>query len=150
MAMAIRTSAPRRDSAGFTLIELMVTVVIATILITVAIPSYSSSIRKSRRTEAKTTLLDLAGREERYFNTNNVYSVLPSDLGYSATAPAFPMTVGSGYYQVNIALTNVGGNPGYTITAVPITPDQLQDTTCLQFQLTNTGAQTATDPSCWQ
>ena len=148
--MAIRNSPPRHNCAGFTLIELMVTVVIATILITTAIPSYSNSIRKSRRTEAKTALLDIAGREERFFNTNKAYSILPSDIGYGAAGVPFPMNVGSGYYQVNVVLTNVAGNPGYTITAVPISVDQLKDTTCLQFQLTNTGAQTATDPSCWQ
>ena len=146
--MATRTSPRRRGSQGFTLIELMITLVIATVLITIAIPSYSNSVRKSRRTEAKTALLDLAGREERFFNTNNVYSALPTDLGY--TGAGFPLNVGSNYYQVNVLLTNVGGTPGYTITAVPITADQLKDVTCLQFQLTNTGAQTATDPSCWQ
>lgn len=148
--MGIRTFPSMRRSAGFTLIELMITVVIATVLISIAIPSYSNSIRKSRRTEAKTALLDIAGREERFYNTNNTYSIVPSDIGYGAAGVPFPMNVGSGYYQVNVQLTNVAGVPGYTITAVPISVDQLKDVTCAQFQLTNTGAQTATDPSCWQ
>lgn len=139
-------------STGFTLIELMIVVVIASILIAIAVPSYIEKVRKSRRTEAKTALLDLAGREERFYNTNNTYSNTPSDLGYGATAAAFPMTVGSGYYQVSVAFTAPAANvPGsYTITAVPITTDQLKDTQCLFFTLTNTGAQTATNASCWQ
>ena len=49
---------------GFTLVELMVTLVVAAILATIAIPAYQNQIRESRRTEAKTALLDLAGREE--------------------------------------------------------------------------------------
>lgn len=141
-------------SAGFTLVELMVVVVIAAVLLAIAVPTYSRSIRKSRRTEAKTALLDLAGREERFYNTSSPpnYSSTPSDLGYGATAAAFPMTVGSGYYQVSVAFTAPAPNvPGtYTLTARPITTDQLKDTQCLFFTLTNTGAQTATDPSCWQ
>ena len=74
------------NSGGFTLIELMVTVAIATILISIAIPAYNTQIRKSRRTEAKTALLDLAGREERFYNTSSPpnYSSTPSDLGYGA------------------------------------------------------------------
>jgi type IV pilus assembly protein PilE len=148
----MRNTSQRTSSAGFTLIELMITVVIATVLITIAIPAYNGEIRKSRRTDAKTALLDLAGREERFYNTNNTYSSLPSDLGYNATARAFPMPVGNGYYTVNVVVTPAAGivGPTYTITAVPLTADQLNDTQCLLFTLTNTGAQTATNASCWQ
>ena len=48
----------------------MVVVAIATILFAIAIPSYVTYIRESRRTEAKTAVLDLAGREERYLSTS--------------------------------------------------------------------------------
>src|SRR5438132_12993393 len=64
---ATRSSGP---AMGFTLIELMVVVAIVTILFSIAIPSYMSYIRQSRRTEAKTAVLDLAGREERFLSTN--------------------------------------------------------------------------------
>jgi type IV pilus assembly protein PilE len=137
---------------GFTLIELMIVVVIASILIAIAVPSYIDKVRKSRRTEAKTALLDLAGREERFYNTGSppAYSALLSDLGYGVAGPT--TNVGSGYYQVTISLACTGGAvaPCYTLTAVPITADQLKDVTCLFFTLTNTGAQTATNPSCWR
>ena len=59
-----------RFSRGMTLIELMMVVVIATILMSIAVPSYMSQVRQSRRIEAKTALLDLAGREERFFSTS--------------------------------------------------------------------------------
>ena len=60
---------------GFTLLELLVVVVIATILMSIAVPSYMTQIRQSRRTEAKTAILDLSGREERYLSTNPAGSV---------------------------------------------------------------------------
>jgi type IV pilus assembly protein PilE len=149
---------PGRRATGFTLIELMVTVVIATILVSIAIPAYNTSIRKSRRTDAKTALLDLAGREERYYNTNNTYSALPSDLGYNGTAAAFPMVVGSGYYTVNVAVVaGVGAvGPTYSITATPYTADQQLDASCQTFTVNNLGQQTSVDgggvnttSTCW-
>ena len=145
--------ATRRPAlAGFTLVELMIVVTIVAILAAIAIPQYNSSVRKSRRTEAKSAVLDLAGREERYFNTNNAYSATPSDLGYGPVGATFPETIGSGYYQVTVAVTAAAPPvlPTYTITAVPITADQLKDTTCLFFSVTNTGLQSATTmPTCW-
>src|SRR6201987_5835023 len=95
-------AATRCRSHGFTLIELMVVVVIATILLSIAVPSYMSQVRQSRRTEAKTAVLDLASREERYFSTNGgIYSTTPTDLGY--TGGAFPAPVGAdNYYTITV------------------------------------------------
>jgi len=142
-------------AGGFTLVELMIVIVIASTLLAIAIPSYIDKVRKSRRVEAKTALLDLAGREERFFNTNNTYSSTPADLGYGAVAASFPMAVGSNYYQVSVAFTPVAVGPPlvaptYTITATAIN-DQLKDTQCQTFTLTNTGLQTSTPnaTACW-
>jgi type IV pilus assembly protein PilE len=152
--MPQRIASRNAKPAGFTLIELMVTLVIAALLLSISIPSYINQVRKSRRTEAKTALLDLAAREERFYNMSSppAYSILPSDLGYNATTNSFPMNVGNGYYQVSITLIAAAAPKpaGYTINAVPITADQLNDTTCLFFQVDNTGLQTATNTSCWQ
>jgi type IV pilus assembly protein PilE len=146
-----RTAQRPSRTTGFSLIELMVTVLIVAVLVAIAVPSYIDKVRKSRRTEAKTVLLDLAGREERFYNTNNAYSALPADLGYGATSAAFPMTVGSGYYTVSVA-TNAGPPATYTITAQPVAgSDQANDAHCTTFTLTNTGVQTsAPDATCWQ
>ncbi len=147
-----RTAQRPSRTTGFTLIELMITVLIVSVLVAIAIPSYIDKVRKSRRTEAKTVLLDLAGREERYFNTNNQYSILPSDLGYGATTAAFPMTVGSGYYTVSVVL-NAGPPLGYTLTANPVAgSDQAKDTHCTTFTLQSTGQQTSAPDAtaCWQ
>ena len=142
-------------SRGFTLIELVVAILIVAILGTIAMSSYINQSRKSRRTDARSAVLDLAGREERYFSTTNLYSSTPSQLGY--TGGAFPVTVGSGYYTVNVVVTAAvpgGALATYLITATAIA-DQLKDSACWTFSIDNTGAQTATTStgaattSCW-
>jgi type IV pilus assembly protein PilE len=147
--------AGRAKSRGFTLIELMMAVVILSILVAIAIPSYSSYIQKSRRTEARAALLNLATLEERFFSTQNAYSSTTTDLGYGG---AWPVIVGSGYYQVNapvITAAGIGAPATYTIQAVPI-GSQAVDTACNLFQVTSTGVQTALDSGgvdntvlCW-
>ena len=141
---------------GFTLVELLTTLLIISILAAIAMPIYSSQTRKSRRTEARTALLDIAGREERLFSTTNTYSSTPSDLGYGASSATFPMAIASGYYTVNVVVT-AGPPATFTVTATPVTgKGQEKDTQCASFTVVQTGAQTATNKAgsdatttCW-
>jgi type IV pilus assembly protein PilE len=134
-------------AAGFTLIELMIVVAVATILAMIAIPSYQSQIRKSRRTEVKTALLDLAAREERYMSTNSAYSAAAADLGYTG----FPVTLASGFYSIDAPVVTIATATvpaSFTLTA-NVAGVQVADTQCAKFMLTNTGLQTATTATCW-
>jgi type IV pilus assembly protein PilE len=129
-------------AAGFTLIELMVTVVIVSILASIAVPSYMSSVRKSRRTEAKTALLDLAAREERYLATNTTYSDTAADLGYSN----LPGPTSSGYYQLAVNVTSPTATAAATFTATATAvagKGQDKDTNCSVFKVTQTGVQSS-------
>ena len=155
MTMRVQTRAGMR---GFTLVELMVVVVIATILLAVAVPSYMSQIRQSRRTEARTAVLDLAGREERYFSTNAAtYSTTPSDLGYAGLGQ--PNPVGSGYYYLTVCspacapsglAVSAPGAPSYTVIALPVAgTSQANDTPCQGFAVDSTGAQFAETGGAW-
>jgi type IV pilus assembly protein PilE len=147
-----------QEPRGFSLIELLITIVILSILAAIAIPSYQTYVLKSHRTEAKTTLLDLASMEERFYSTSNIYSTLPSDLGYGALA--FPFNSFSNYYLINVAITAPvapsalapAGTPAtYTLTATAIGL-QLNDANCQSFTLLSNGTKTATpDPNnnCW-
>lgn len=131
---------PSRDR-GFTLIELMITVVVIAILAAIAYPSYMDSVRKSRRADGKAFLTDAAAREERFFALYNTYTsaiVAPGGLGYSnATSPA-------GYYTLTVGLA--GG--GYTLTATAA-GSQTQDTACTPLTLDNLGNKGPTPAVCW-
>jgi type IV pilus assembly protein PilE len=156
----MRTTAIKRSTiAGFTLIELMIVIVIIAILASIAVAAYSSSVRKSRRTEAKTALSDFAAREERLYATQNVYSTDPVALGYTAAGGNWPVSTGN-YYQIELpmvqpaALTATGTTPAtFTVTVDPSPGSpQLSDTACATFTVTNTGMQSATGTnptSCW-
>lgn len=146
----------RRDQSGFTLIELMITVAIVGILATIAATLYSLQVQKSRRTDARTAVLDLAGREERFFSVANNYSAVPTDVGYPAGP--WPQTVGAGYYTISVAV-GVGPAPNltptFTITATAIN-QQLADTSCASFSIDQLGHQSSLDSggansttTCW-
>jgi type IV pilus assembly protein PilE len=126
----------KASSKGFTLVEMMVTVLILAILAAIAVPSYSSQVRKSRRTEARNSVLDAAAREERFYATNNKYSQTATDLGYAALPQP------GQYYQLAIACTPDATCTGYSVTATPQGP-QVKDTSCATFQVDQTGKQTA-------
>jgi type IV pilus assembly protein PilE len=147
-----------RKAAGFTLIELMVTVAIVAILASIATTSYQSQIRKSRRTDARTALLDIAGREERIMSVTTVYSALPSDLGYGTAATwAAVGAIGSGYYTLAV---NVGTGPPATYTIIATTTGtQTSDAACATLSVNQLGQQMSTDSggnvttsgsACWK
>jgi type IV pilus assembly protein PilE len=160
-------------NSGFTLVELMIVVTIAAILIGVAVPAYQSQVRHSRRTDAKTALLDLAGREEKFLTLQNSYTATAAQVGYAA----LPMTIGSGYYRVYIctgtattttsptaSCTTASTTPGtsFVVSAIPVAgTSQAQDSSCQYFAIDNTGTQYSSDstagtsgnnttPTCWQ
>ncbi len=149
-------------SPGFSLIELMIVLAIGALLAAIALPMYTKQVQHSRRVEARTALLDIAGREERYLSVSGSYTTLPANLGYAAGAPAFPMAVGSGYYQVNVAVAvpAAPNPPTYTVSATPTAgSSQLKDLQCLYFSVNNTGKQFSsatgaagadTSATCWQ
>ena len=63
----------RNTQSGFTLIELMITVAIVGILAAVAYPAYTDSVRKGKRAEARTALMNLLQQQERYLTQMNTY-----------------------------------------------------------------------------
>ncbi|MBC7663679.1 MAG: type IV pilin protein, partial [Caulobacter sp.] len=113
---------------------------------------------KAHRADAKTALLDLAQREERYMSTTNQYTIDPVALGYNAgtTLPISVVQGGATYYTMTVALVNA--NPlsapptpsGYLATATAV-GTQTKDTACPSFTLANNGIQgpSGTAGACW-
>jgi type IV pilus assembly protein PilE len=88
---------------GFTLTELMIAMAVIAVLTGIAIAAYTFQVNKSRRAEAKTALLDLAARQERFFTTNNTYTNVAANLGYAAL-PA-PLPGGSSTTNYTLSVT---------------------------------------------
>jgi len=78
----------RGRAAGFTLIELMITVAIIGILAAIAYPSYTEYVLRGNRSEAQALLNDAAARQERYYAQNNTYADTTAKLGYSSASSA--------------------------------------------------------------
>jgi len=137
-------------AAGFTLIELMVTVAIVAILAAVATPMYQDQVRKTRRTDAYNCLTDGSQRQEDYFYQNNSYTTTLTDLGFGAGA----VSCGDGNYT----LTAAAGPSGNIATSYKFTATragaQTSDTKCGDLTLDSTGAKGNVNGSlaaseCW-
>ena len=133
----------RRKRKGFTLIELMITVLLVSIIALIASNTYSNYVRKGRRIDAINSLLSISLAEERYRTTNTTYGTL-AQVWSSVTAST------EGYYT--LAISNVSAT-AYTITATA-TGDQANDaqngTSCSPLTLTvSNGTITKSPATCW-
>lgn len=135
---------------GFTLIELMIVVAIVAILAAVAYPAYTDSVRKGRRAEGRTALLEVLQQQERYMTQNNTY------LAFSAGATNVPFKTFSGENSANSAYSigaractgqtiancvQVFGTPKYTDPAIT------------ELNITSTGVKSCTGGNtgvCWK
>lgn len=135
---------------GFTLIEILIVVALVAVLSAIALPIYRSQIMKARRTDAKTSLLDLASREERYFTTNNSYTNVPNNLGYTGAFPVQVPNPTEFVYGISVTGSTISS---WTATAVP-NGNQVNDT-CGTYIINDQGVQGnsgAATPSaqCWR
>jgi type IV pilus assembly protein PilE len=134
------------DIGGFTLIELMIVVTVIAILSAIALPSYDEYVRRGRRAEAQTQILQAAQYLERRYTTDGNYGeTLPSGLTQS------PAT-GTPFYSIAV-VTNTPTNTTFTLTAVA-TGSMIGDR-CGDFVLAHTGAKSVANASvgadqCWR
>lgn len=119
---------------GFTLIELLVVIAIVGILAAIAVPLYGNQMRKSRRTEAMTTLQNQQLALERYRVDHASFATYALPSGMNTTHYTFTLTGGSA--------------TAYTLQAAP-QGDQAKDQ-CGTLEIKNTAGVIAKSPaSCW-
>lgn len=130
---------------GFTLLELMITVTIAAILASVAVPSYLSHVRDGRRSEAKRALMEAAQSMESYYAMNMSY--VGADLNGVPTvfSDKVPKDGNERYYTLR--LNPVPTAQSYTITAIP-QGGQSSDQ-CGTLSLNRAGVRSPDQSGCW-
>lgn len=141
-----------KKSAGFSLIELMITVAVVGILGTIAVPSYREYVQRTQRANARNTLIQAAQWMERAATATGTYplsSPAPSQI------PAGLLTVEGGQYTVTVDSTN---GTTYTITAVRKVGTGQANDKCGDFRLNqanrrdtvpSTRNASMTDADCW-
>ena len=138
----------KNKSMGFTLIELMITVAIIGVLGAIAYPSYQDSVRKSRRAEGRSAMMEVLQQQERYMTQNNTYlafadtatsSVFKNFSGDSKAKASY--WIGSRACSGDIKIcVEVFGTPKYT------------DPDITELTITSTGVKSCTGTKtlvCW-
>lgn len=134
-----------RKSAGFTLIELMITVAIIGILAAVAIPAYSDYVIRGRIPDATSALGAKRVQMEQYFQDNHTYAP-------ATAAPCVADTATSRFFTFSCSVA--GTATLYTLQAVgtgPMTGFNFtidQDNTKVTTSVPNSGWGAA-PIACW-
>ncbi len=141
-----------RVARGFTLVELLVAVVIASILMAIAVPGYRTYVQRTQRTEARQALTQARAAQERFFLQYNRYAGTlqespPAGLG-------LPAITQNGLYDMTVALTA----GGFRLEA-RARPDggQRDDARCVALSIDESGLRSAanadgldTTEECWR
>jgi type IV pilus assembly protein PilE len=136
---------------GVTLIELLTVTVVIGILTAIAVPSYSSYVLKTRRTDAKVALTNTAQQFERCYT--RYYSYVQTSNGGQCPL-VLPFNTQNGTYTIDAdgAAAPTAGitSSTFALKATPI-GNQAKDIRCGTFKLNQNNAQSvstsATD--CW-
>ncbi|MFZ4285277.1 type IV pilin protein [Variovorax sp. HJSM1_2] len=133
----------QRTQQGFTLIEVMITVVVVAILAAIAYPSYTEQVAKGRRAEAQATLL--AGQQwmERFYTENYRYDKNSADTAVtdSSQFPARfsqspPDTTQAKLYALEVSAPT---RDSYTITATRSASGAMRQDRCGDFSVNHLG-----------
>ena len=141
----------RTQQSGFSLIELMIVIVILGVLMAIAIPNYNGYLERTRRTDARGALLEIASAQERIYFERNQYTSAIADVWNYQEAGA--SVSNEGHYTLTVELGGADNDDPNRFTATATARNkQTGDADCATFSLDETGLKAATgdDPSgCW-
>ena len=138
-----RVMRKRSDNVrGMTLIELLIVVAIVGILAAIAGPAWNDQVTKSRRADARNTLLAAQIEQEQYRANNLTYATSMSAMGMRS----FDST-SRDYYRLEVVSADA---TSFLITATP-NGNQANDSTCNVFAVRQTGPEHSgyAALSCW-
>lgn len=117
------------EANGFTLSEIMITLVIVGILSTIALPNYFRQVQRTKQNEAAATLAQIQTTVATYIDEyneepsswvdlNNVAAIMTTS-GPAEGRLTVPISLPGGYY--NVSRTDDGGESSYfEFTATPV------------------------------
>ena len=130
VSLAIKQS---RTSAGFTLIEIMITLTIVGILSAIAIPSYFEYVKRANRAEAKAQLMEAVQYMQRFYSLHNAYDVQRDGRTQARLPDSLTRSPRSGAARYTIRLASKTST-SYVLEAAPIGQDE-----CGIFRIDNVG-----------
>jgi len=129
-------------SGGLTLIELLVVISILSLLVSIALPSYSEHVARARRADARTQLLQVAQFMHRFYAANDNYQedragvpvrdLVPANLKQS---PAD----GQAIYMLSIPQVSLTRS-SFEIRIVPVPGGSMAGDKCGTFAIDSLGA----------
>jgi type IV pilus assembly protein PilE len=139
----------KSSARGFTLIELLIALTILGILAAIVIPSYNAQVRRNNRSDAISSLLQVAQDLERCRSDTMAYNAA------ACTDYTGGVLSGRQFYTITATQQNA---TNFLLSATPVAGGlQANDTECVQFTLDQAGARTAQDNAandatvnCWR
>jgi type IV pilus assembly protein PilE len=118
---------------GYTLMEIATVLAILSILVSIALPSYSGSVMRVNRSAAERFMLDIANRQEQFLMDTRSYTTTIGSGGLGLT-PEVELAV---KYTFAVALTGTDcagaalAGPAYVITGTAIGGQSADGNLCL-------------------
>lgn len=136
-----------RRERGFTLVEALIVTVIIAILTAVALPSYFASVQKSRRSEAKSALVQLSTMQQQFRTEQNRFTTDLTDLGLPNAGWNDTET---GYYELSVVAATAGCPiASCFVLAVRPKSGSAQADDIWSYQLLSNGQRRRHDGSTW-
>ena len=147
---------------GFTLVELVITVAIVAILMSIALPAYTGYVARARRADARTQLVQAAQFMQRFYAANDSFARDRANNDVIGQMPANLLQSpgdSAKLYDLGIPPDTLSAS-SFELRMIPVAGGAMGNDACGTFTLTATGVRgvrvgdavgdTGLRDSCWR